>query len=42
MKTIKKGQEFKCIKDFFMRSGEIRFKAGKNYKSEFDGCLTDE
>ena len=42
MKKIKKGQEFKCIKDYVMRSGEIRFKAGKIYQSDVDGCLTNE
>ena len=42
MKTIKKGQEFKCVKDYVMRGGEIAYKAGKNYKSEIDYCLTDE
>jgi hypothetical protein len=42
MKTIKKGQKFKCVKDYVMRGGEIAYKAGKNYKSEIDYCLTDE
>jgi hypothetical protein len=42
MKTIKKGQKFKCIKDYVMNSGQIAYKAGKNYKSDFNGCLTDE
>jgi len=34
MKTIKKGQEFKCIKDFVMDCGEISYKAGKKYQSD--------
>jgi hypothetical protein len=29
MKTIKKGQKFKCIKDYVMNSGQIAYKAGK-------------
>jgi hypothetical protein len=42
MKTIKKGQKFKCVKDYVMRGGQIAYKADKNYKSEIDYCLTDE
>jgi hypothetical protein len=42
MKTIKKGQKFKCVKDYVMNSGQIAYKAGKNYKSDFAGCLTDD
>ena len=42
MKTIKKGQKFKCIKDYVMRGGQIAYKADKNYKSDSDGCLTNE
>ena len=42
MKTIKKGQEFECIKDYVMLDGNIAYKAGKKYLSELEGSLTDE
>ena len=42
MKTIKKGQEFECIKDYVMRSGYKAYIAGKKYLCELEGRLTDE
>ena len=42
MKTIKKGQEFECIKDYVMLDGNIAYKTGKKYLCELEGRLTDE
>jgi hypothetical protein len=40
---IIKGQEYECIKTIKMRpSGDIAFVKGKIYKSEINGCLTNE
>lgn len=47
MIIIKKGDKFKCKKDYFMdddflNDNNIAYKEGKIYQSEVDNCLTDE
>ena len=42
MKTIKKGQEFECVKPWRMESGYNAYIAGKKYTSDNDGCLSNE
>lgn len=41
---IKKGDRFKCIKTVIMDNdpNDISYYKGKFYKSDYDGCITDE
>lgn len=39
---IKKGDKFKCIKDFIMEEGNIAYIKNKEYISDKDGNLPDE
>ena len=41
---IKKGRRYRCIREVRMNghSDDIRYIKGKIYKSEIDGCITDE
>jgi hypothetical protein len=39
---IKKGEMYRCLKDFVMDDGSISYYKGRLYKSEKDDCLTDE
>lgn len=40
---IKKGDKFLCIKTVRMNSvtGEVAYRQGEVYESEYDGCITD-
>lgn len=40
--TYKVGDYLYCIKDFVMDLGDTAFKQGKVYKSERNGCITNE
>jgi len=40
--NIKKGSRWLCIKDVVSVSGRIYYYKGKIYKSDFEGCITDE
>jgi len=37
----KKGDRYLCIKDLVMDSGDVRYNKGVFYKSESDGCITN-
>lgn len=39
---FKKGQSFKCIKDFISGDNIVYYISGKEYICELDNCLTDE
>ena len=41
---IKKGRKYKCIRTVYMSNhkDDIRYIEGKIYKSEIEGCITDE
>lgn len=39
---IKKGDEFLCIETVIMDDGEIAYIKDRIYKSEQDGCITNE
>lgn len=40
--TIELGDTFRCIKDCITPDGRVIFTKGNIYKSDFDGCLTDD
>ena len=39
---IKRGDTFRCIKDVTSEDGSTRYKKGKVYISDIDGCITNE
>lgn len=39
---IKRGDTFRCIKDVLSRNNTLRYKKGKVYISDIDGCITNE
>ena len=41
---VKKGRKYKCIRTVYMsnKKDDIRYIEGKIYKSEIEGCITDE
>src|SRR5690606_10820896 len=39
---IKRGDIYRCIKDYTMERGNVAYKKGQYYVSERDECLTDE
>ena len=43
---VKKGRKYKCIRTVYMdnnpKLGDLRYIEGKIYKSEIEGCITDE
>ena len=41
---VKKGRKYKCIRTVYMSNykDDIRYIEGKIYKSEIEGCITDE
>ena len=39
---IKKGDRFKCIKDYAMEWGLVAYSKGKVYESELNRCITDD
>lgn len=39
---IKEGDKFLCVKEVEMDTGFIAYRKGKIYKSENDGCITNE
>jgi hypothetical protein len=41
---VKKGRNYKCIRTVHMRGNpnDLRYIEGKIYKSEIEGCITDE
>ena len=41
---VKKGRKYKCIRTVYMNNlkDNIRYIEGKIYKSEIEGCITDE
>lgn len=41
---VKKGRKYKCIRTVYMQGhkNDIRYIEGKIYKSEIEGCITDE
>lgn len=40
--TIHKGDQFLCIKDVIMETGEKNYTKGKTYISERFGCITND
>ena len=41
---VKKGRKYKCIRTVYMQGhkDDIRYIEGKIYRSEIEGCITDE
>ena len=44
--NVKKGRKYRCIRTVYMNGdlklGDLRYIEGKIYKSEIEGCITDE
>ena len=44
--VVRKGRQYKCIKTVYLNGnpklGDLRYIEGKIYKSEIEGCITDE